>query len=223
MSEDNNWYIYGAGGLGLETAEILSDNMKNGFEKCHTIIFVDDFCSEKNINGYQVVSFSETVSKAKITIAVGEPEIRNLLLQKIQQSSLKLKSIISCRAYISPTATIEEGVIVAQFCSVQARAFIGLNVAVNTHSIIGHDVKIHEGAVISSMVNLGGASRIGPHAYLGMGSMIKENIELGKYSILSMGSILYTAAGSDVIVVGNPARVSKKNLQRRVFSSKDVK
>lgn len=212
----SKWFIYGFGGLGAETMDILRDYLQaRNIQACHCA-FVDDKTGVDNVLGYPVFSLSNCES-GNMTIAVGEPAIREKLMQKVRLTPLTLASVFAPSAVISGSAEIDDGVIIAPLCSIQARARIEENVAVNTMAIVGHDVVVKSNAVISSMVNLGGAVTVGEASYIGMGAMIKEGVRIGSNTIIGMGSVVYQDIPDDVIAVGNPARVSRRNEDRRVF------
>ena len=211
------WYIYGSGGLGLETMDILTKNIRSKTVEDHECMFIVDNVTDRQFNGFQVVDFQEAVVGSKITIAVGEPKTRNVLREKIENKNLVLSSIISDTAFVSDSATIARGAIIAPFASIQAQAIIGENVAVNTQAIIGHHVELLDGSVISSQVNLGGACHVGEQSYVGMGALIREKVLIGSQSIVGMGSVVYRDIPDGVIALGNPARVAKKNEDKKVF------
>ncbi|AMD57197.1 acyl-ACP--UDP-N- acetylglucosamine O-acyltransferase [Agrobacterium tumefaciens] len=211
------WYIYGAGGFGVETLDICISAMAAGKVPKRSMRFIVDGFTERDVLGYPVVELADCQKGAFVTIAVGEPAARAKLAEKVTEAGLKLCSAIAPSAVISPSATIEDGVIVAPFCSVQARAFIGRNAAVNTMAIVGHDVNVAEDAVISSMVNLGGAVRVGARAYIGMGGSVREKLTVGADSIVGMGSVVHNDVPEEVIAMGNPARVLRRNEDKTVF------
>jgi sugar O-acyltransferase (sialic acid O-acetyltransferase NeuD family) len=213
----STWYVYGAGGFGVETLEICLSAMAAGQAPKRRLSFIVDGSNEKEVLGYPVVELGECPRGALVTIAVGEPAARARLAKRVAVAGLQLNSAISPFAVISPSATIEEGVIVAPLCSVQARAFIGRNAAVNTMAIVGHDVQVAEDAVISSMVNLGGAVKVGRRAYIGMGSAIREKLTIGADSIVGMGSVVHRDVPEEVIAMGDPARVVRRNEDKTVF------
>lgn len=211
------WYIYGAGGLGLETIDILNHALRVGHLSDFTGVFIEDDASRDTVEGFPIVALEDCAAGAPVTIAVGEPAVRRILAEKSEAAGLKLASLLSPDAFISPMARIEPGVIVAPKCSVQARASIARNAAVNTMAIVGHDVAVSEGAVISSMVNLGGAVQVGAESFVGMSAAIKEGLTIGARSIVGMGSVVYKDVPDDVIALGNPARVARRNEDRKVF------
>lgn len=213
------WYIYGCGGLGSETMDILEDNIRHAILVAdHNCIFVVDGVGELNIDGYDVIDFKDTLEGSKITIAVGEPSTRKKLLEKVRQQKLVLTSVISRHAFVSNTAFIDNGVIVAPFVSIQAHAHVEENVAINTQAIIGHDVRVKAGSVISSQVNLGGSCIIDERSYIGMGALVIEKVSIGSESVVGMGSVVYKDIPSGVIALGNPARVVRRNEDKKVFN-----
>lgn len=212
------WYIYGAGGLGLETMDTLIDSTDDNDSQSNEFAFLVDSPTASKINGYQVVAWNDCDPNAKVTIAVGEPELRANLAKKCELKGLTLSSIISPEAFVSASAFVGDGVIVAPFASVQANAYLAPNVAVNTQAIIGHHVSVMNSAVISSQVNLGGASKVGEKSYIGMGALVKEKVSIGSQSVLGMGSVAYKDIPDEVIAIGNPARPAKRNENKRVFN-----
>lgn len=211
------WYIYGAGGLGLETFDILKEMLAAENNARYEIKFLVDNACKKHIRDIEVVDFINSIEGSKVTIAVGEPELRRLMYSKILDKGLILSSALSPKAFIAPTAKVGEGTIVAPFASVQSDSFIGKNVSVNTQAIIGHHAEVSDGAVISSQVNLGGSCFVGKYSYVGMGALILEGLSIGNCSIIGMGSVVYKDVPDDVVALGNPARVAKKNEDKKVF------
>ena len=91
------------------------------------------------------------------------------------------------------------------------------NCCINSHSIIGHDISVGEHAVVSSMVTIGGATVVGEKCYIGIGAQLKDKIIIGKESIVGMGSIVHYDLQEQVIALGNPARVMRRNDEKKVF------
>ena len=211
------WYIYGAGGLGIETADILLELIDSDLISKHHVEFIVDSPAATETNGIPVTHLDKAISGSNVTIAVGEPALRKKLADKAHERGLVLSSIVSPHAYVSRSAFIGQGAVIAPLASVQSMATVGPNVSINTQAIIGHHVTIGRGAVVSSQVNLGGASAVGVGSYVGMGSLVLEKIKIGNWSIVGMGSVVYKDVPDEVIALGNPARVARKNDDRKVF------
>jgi len=214
---DDVWYVYGAGGFGVETMDILQSSIRDGSQKPHRLAFLVDVPKRDEIIGLPVIAVGRHVEGAKVTIAVGEPVDRAHLMDKVASLGLTLASVCSPDAFVSSHAQIGDGVIIAPHVSIQATARIGRNVAINTATIVGHDVVVEDNCVLSSMVNLGGGVHVETLGYIGMGALIKERLRIGRASIVGMGSVVHSDVPDEVIALGNPARVVRRNEDKKVF------
>ena len=211
------WYVYGAGGLGRECYDIIHDLLNSSNDKTIIKFLADEPKSEKSSNGIEITPFSKHIEGSWVTIAVGEPNLRRVLRDKISNTNLILKSAISKHSYVSPFSEIDDGTIIGPLCSIQTNAKLESNSLINTMSIVGHDCRVGIDSVLSSKVNLGGSVIIGNSSFIGMGALIKENVQIGNSSIIGMSSVVYRDIEDDVIAIGNPARVAKKNVEKQVF------
>ncbi len=216
MSNDV-WYVYGAGGLGVETMDILLNSIRKGSQKAYRPAFLVDEPKRDEVIGVPVVAVGQHVEGANVTIAVGEPFDRARLMDKVASLGLRLATICSPDAFVSSHAEIGDGTIIAPHVSIQATARIGRNVAINTATIVGHDVVVEDNCVLSSMVNLGGATHVETLGYIGMGALIKEKLRIGRASIVGMGSVVHSDLPAEIIALGNPARVVRRNEDKKVF------
>lgn len=213
------WYIYGAGGFGVEVLDILQETAAFKTSGC-TPCFVVDEVTVSMVAGVNVCGVDTVPEGAWVTIGVGEPATRQKLFNKAQTKGWVLKSIVSPRAFVSDSAMLEDGVIIAPFVSIQARAHVAKNVAVNTAAIIGHDCRVEAHTGISSQVNLGGGVVVGEVSYIGMGAIIQEGLSVGHASIVGMGAVVHRSVPDAVVSLGHPARVARRNEDNQVFSSK---
>lgn len=218
-----NMFIYGAGGLGLEVADIArrQADMRHN-EPGLTLYFIDDFDHDRWVDGHRVISLDDAVKMGggPVAIGVGEPAARATLARRVEEAGLPMTAVVDPSAIISPTATLHPGAIVCPFVSVSSHAHLGANAVVNTGSIVGHHCSVGENAVLSSQVNLGGGARIGSGAFIGMGALIKESVTIGAETIVSMGSCVHRDMPEAVIAVGAPARIAKRNEANRVFKAR---
>lgn len=137
--------------------------------------------------------------------------------------------------FISPTAKIGENVKIWHFAYVGDNTEIGNNVMIGSLAHIDYGVRIGdncriEGSVyIPPLTEIGNNVFIGPGAtftndpypmskkmigvivndgvIIGGGSVIKAGINIGKNSVIAMASVVTKDVPSDVVVMGNPARV----------------
>lgn len=214
-------YIYCSGGFGKEIMDVA--RRKNLISQQWTEIkYIDDVSKEKTKYDAEVLRLIDLINEvdindAEFIIANGEPVVRKNIYEKLIQNNFKLGKLVDDSTIVAETANIADGVIVTPMCSISSDAKLSKNSCINTMSIIGHDVVIGGNTVISSMVNMGGACTVGDNSYIGMGALVKEGIKIGSNSIIGMGSIVYNDVPDDVIALGNPARVVKKNTDQKVF------
>lgn len=215
----SNLYIYGAGGTGREVYDIACrKNSQNKFFK--SIQYIDDHRSGEYIDGVRVCVLGDAVSDlldSCFLVAVGEPSIRKRLFALAKKSGLRSCRLIESCGENSNTALYGDGVVIYPNSIVSNGVEIGNNVMIQFNSVVGHDIKISDHTVISSGVVIGGGVSIGSETFVGMGACIKEGLTIGSNSIIGMGSVVYNDVPNGVIVLGNPARVSRINEANKVF------
>jgi len=214
--------IYGGGGLGREVFE-LAKLLNSIDEKWSEIIFIDDAKIKYNPRNLKVLSFSNIVEQYNrnsidICIAVGEPEIRGKLYKKIVHEGLNLVTLIHPDIFIPNSTVIGKGSIICNYLSITSDVVIGENVYIHPNTCIGHDSKIGAHTVISSYVDVAGNCEIGSRTFLAINVCMKQGITIGDSSIIGMASVVYRNLPNDIIALGNPARVMKKNEKKSVFN-----
>jgi sugar O-acyltransferase (sialic acid O-acetyltransferase NeuD family) len=211
-------YIYCAGGLGKEIHD-LALRINYRFKHWDSILFIDDVLFSTEC--IDIMNFEKFIEVPKdqhqVVVANGEPEHRATIRRRLVNSQTKLAYLVDPSCVVSPSAELRAGAIVSALCSISTKALLMENCFVNVMSIVGHDVIVGEDTVISSHVNLGGGVVIGDRTYIGMGTQIKERICIGSDVIIGMGSVVHTDIPDGMIALGNPARVMRRNDDRRVF------
>lgn len=213
--------IYGTGGSGRELLEMISkyDELNNRWDE---IIYIDDTkeignCKTKKRMPFDMFSQLYSHEKAEVAIAVGEPQYREQLGEKVQNKGYKLAIIISPKAEVSPSARLLEGVVIKDNSIVSSDAVIGENTWINSNAIIGHDVNIGKNCQISSLSLVAGRTKVGNNVYIGGAACVREDLVIGDRAILSMGAIVLKNVKDNKIVMGNPAREIAENKEYKVF------
>ncbi len=212
--------IYGAGGLGREVLELARQANRAG-KRWDGMIFIDDDPPAGKVNGIGACRYEEALAEygggLEVSVAVGEPAIREKLFARLAEDHVGAATLVHPDVHVPDTASIGDGV------TIQAGTFLSCNAVVEDYVYIqpnvniGHDDVLRKGCVISGLCNLAGAVEIGEYTYLGMSACCKEQVKVGRYSVVGMGSMVYKDIPDEVIALGNPARPMRRNEGRRVF------
>jgi len=213
--------IYGSGGLGREVLELAKQI--NKIQKRWTeVIFIDDMRTENIFQACRVVSYLKLLKEVssceiEIVIAVGEPNDRKKLAEKVTSNEYILSTLIHPNVYIPDSTTIGEGVVICSNAYISCDVTIGNNAYIQPNALVGHNTIIGNNSVISPSVNIAGACQIGCNTYIGMNACVKEETHIGDDTIIGIASVVIRDIPSEMIALGNPARPMKKNEERRVF------
>ena len=118
---------------------------------------------------------------------------------------------------VHPTAVVSEKVEIGLGVAVMPMALVSPGVRVGNHShlfaqtFVGHDSTIGEFAFLSANSHTGGNVTVRNGAHIGIMSTSIEHLTIGEFSIVGAGSVVLKDVPDHSIVVGNPARVIRKN------------
>lgn len=209
--------IYGSGGAGRGAKEIAeSQGMWS------EIVFIDDTVPEDVFKGLKRMPFESfkntySPSSAKIVIAMGEPEYKILLYNKVKDAGYEFANVIHPSVYVSPDAHLGVGIIAQLGVMIAVDTHVGNNVTLEQYVVVAHDTIIEDHAQISAFVMLAGHSKVGRGTYIGIGVPVRDGVTIGNSTIVGMGSVVQKDIPDNVIAMGNPARVMKNRDGEKVF------
>ena len=211
--------LYGAGGFGKETFDMVSIHMKDKWEE---VIFIDDVKPVSEFHGTRVLPYKQFMEiyspqNAEIVITQGTPSNKKLIYDRIKADGFIMPKLIHPNAYVADDAILDEGVIVFVGTTISSTTRIGKCSAVLTYSLVGHDTHIGDFCQISAMVLINGNANIGDESFVGGGARIREKISIGNNSIVAMGACVMKDVQDGVLVMGNPARVIKNSEEVTLF------
>lgn len=192
MTDPNHLIIVGAGGFGLEVASYAEDIIRMRGVGFSIAGFLDDAKPRGTVHGaYPVLGNTdgELAPDALYVIALGRPQPRRAMVEKLRGRGAKFATLMHPAAYISSAATIGQGSIIAPFASIGANAVLGAQVVVNTHASVAHDAQVGDCSVLAQHAALDGFAELDANVFIGMHAVIGSRCKIGANSVIAPGAV----------------------------------
>lgn len=144
----------------------------------------------------------DTLGDVARIIAVGDIKHRRELIDRVGGP---FATVVHPSAIVSPSAELGQGVFVGPLAVVHARARIGAHAILNTSSVVEHDCALGTNIHVAPTAALGGNVRVGPDTLIGIGAKALPGSRVGARCTVGAGSVVLSAVGDDLTVVGVPA------------------
>lgn len=205
--------IIGAGGFARETAQaVAAINAVRPTWRLHGFLDDDPLLHGRRVDGLPVIGGTDLVQSlpdARVVVCVGNPRnyfTRARIVERLDLPAARYATILHPSADISADCAVGPGSVLLAQVVLTAAVTVGGHVAVMPHAVLTHDVTIDDFATIASGVRFGGGVRVRRGAYLGSGSLIREQVKVGSWSQVGMGSVVLQDIPDRQVWVGNPAR-----------------
>lgn len=139
-----------------------------------------------------------------LVMAVSSPAAKQRLVAKL--GARRFASLIHPTAWVSASARIGHGAIIALNTDISANAAVGDFATVNGYSSVGHDAHLGDFATLSGYVDLTGYTDVGCGTFVGSGARILPKVKLGSGCTVGAGAIVVRSVGDDVTLYAAPAR-----------------
>lgn len=146
------------------------------------------------------------------TVALGDPFMRTLFFENILQSGGKAATIIHLKSFISPSAIIDEGVLISPFCYIKANARIGKFCLLEVGCSVGVDNILGEGVFLGPSCHLNAGCRVGDKSFWGTGTIVIPQRSIGNGAVIGAGSTVISDIPPNKVAFGSPARVIKERI-----------
>ena len=209
--------VYGASGFGKEVMPLVRAQFVE-LDK-ENFVFIDDGQANTDLNGYQVLSYTNFINNSKadkrVTIAIANSQVREKLVARLNQDGVQHLEIQAANTVILDEVEIGEGSLLCPFTCLTSNIKIGKFFHANIYSYVAHDCVIGDYVTFAPGVKCNGNIHIEDHAYIGTGAVIKQGtpdrpLVIGKGAIVGMGAVVTKSVPAGVTVVGNPARILEK-------------
>ena len=163
-----------------------------------------------NVLGVEVAGRAdrETVSSLGVrraVIAVGDNRTRKAIAERLDGAT-EWFTVIHPHAWISPSASIEDGTVVFAGVVIQANASIGAHAILNTGSSVDHDCVVGPWCHLGPGARLAGDVQIGAGAFIGMQSACLPGTSVGAWATVGAGAVVVRDVPAGATVIGAPAR-----------------
>lgn len=213
--------IYGGGGFGREMAWLVA-LCSEAERKYQVVCFIDDDRGHQDqaINNIPVMGLSQVRNlfpQARVVGAVGNPGIRQKLVEKAAAAGFGFETVIHPRVELSPWLEIGTGSVICAGCSLTTDIVIGQHVQINLNCTLTHDDILEDFATLAPGVNVSGNVHIGKRAYIGSGAVIINGTEnsplvIGQDAVVGAGACVTRSVAPGLTVVGVPARPLRQPL-----------
>ena len=209
-TKGSNVIIVGAGGFGHEVLhyvlEAFTDAPHVTFKG-----FLDD--NPTSLQGRQLryswlgdtTSYQPQIND-RFVIAVGDPKTRAALTQRLAARGATFLSVVHPTAYVSRTASLGVGCIVAPFATIGANARIGEHSVLTFYASVGHDAVVGRCCALSPHAVANGGSRIGDRVFVGSHAVINPLQTVANDAKIAAGAVVYRAVPARSLAAGNPAK-----------------
>jgi len=207
--------IIGAGGFAREVLDIFdaANIIQPTFDVIGYIVDAQYGKVGTKINDKPILGgfnwLMEHKDEVQVICAVGAPELRRRLIERVQEIGVKFCSIVHPNAALTRWITIGAGTIITAGCILTNQIRIGNHVHINLACTIGHDVVINDFVTLAPGVHVSGNVILREGCYIGNGSNINEKKSIGEWSIVGAGSTVITDIPKNTTAVGVPCKAIK--------------
>ncbi len=204
--------IFGAGGFGRETAVMLRQINQHTTAWALIGFFDDGLQTNAEVDGLKVLGNCKDLNthadELSVCIAVADPVLRLGLINRISNPKIKFPTLVHPQANLGDAQRNKLGM----GCILTAGAILttGIEIGdfgiVNLATTIGHDARLGQCCTVMPGCSISGNVSIGEGCVLGTGSRIIQGITIGANCRIGAGSVVTKSFGSDLKIVGVPAR-----------------
>ena len=210
--------FYGAGAMGREFKYVADET-----GAWPEMVFIDDHATDVSLLGCPVVGFQAfrkrySPEDTRFVITIGEPKFRREAFDRMEEAGYQGARLIHPSAYISPDAVVGEGAVIGPGVFIGSLARIGKDFYAAKGAAIGHDAVIGNHTRVGVGAFVGGHTVIGENAFIGSGAMLKDRIRIGDYSVVAIGSAVFSDVADHTTVMGNPARITNEGTQGLLYA-----
>jgi sugar O-acyltransferase (sialic acid O-acetyltransferase NeuD family) len=186
--------IYGASGFGREVAWLVESCQDGRVVVC----FIDDDEKKQGtvLNDLPILSLEQAAQQhldAKVVGGIGNPRIRELLMNKAAALGFRFDTLVHPRVEISRWVEMGIGAVICAGNILTTNIRLGSHVQINLDCTIGHDVVLDDYTTLAPGVHVSGCVKCGKRVYIGTGVVIingtqEEPLIIGDDAVIGAGA-----------------------------------
>lgn len=203
-SNKNKLYIIGSGGFASEVFSWAND--------CGFVVeaFVNEYHKQETYLNIPVIKSSEMNENIPAVIAIGNPQIRKSVAEKLLHK--KFATIIHPSSTIGQKVVINPGTIICPNAVITTNVVLGQHSQLHVSATIGHDCVIGDYFTASPMVAISGNSSLGDCVYFGANSCVIEKKKIASNVVIGASACVVKDIFIEGTYIGVPARMIKSGV-----------
>ena len=141
-----------------------------------------------------------------VHVAIGHNHQRRTVAESYLAAGRTLLTLIHPAAFVSPSASVADGVFVGPGAVVHTGANLGLGAIINSNATVEHHARIADFAHIGPAAALCGQAAIGANTLVGLGARVMHCTTVGEDATVGAGAVVTKDVSAGATVVGIPAK-----------------
>jgi len=142
--------------------------------------------------------------RVPVLAAVGAPALRRQLVDA--WAGRDFVSVVADGGWISPTASIGVGALIAPLAVVSTKTKLGNHVIVNIGASVSHDTEIGNFVTLSPGSRVAGNCQIGDGVFIGIGAVVTDGISIASGTVVGAGAVVVDNIFLPGVYAGVPAK-----------------
>lgn len=202
--------IVGAGGFAREIETLLPTFLPNAEYRLKGFLGKDQGVASEHDLTDRLLGDPEEYSPCpqdQFVLAIGNMDARRRTVEALIAKRGRFLTLAHPTAYVAPTATLEDGVIVYPFACVSNNAYLETATKLNYYASVGHDTKLGKYCLLAPYATVNGFGVLEDEVYLSTHSTVAPQVRVGFQSKLSANSAAMKDVPKRSLVFGVPGRV----------------
>jgi sugar O-acyltransferase (sialic acid O-acetyltransferase NeuD family) len=217
MANNKDYVLWGSSGHAKVLSEIIKSQggsvialFDNNYQANTCLEGVPIYHGNEGFEDWIIEQKRPDLISAAVAIGGNRGKDRQIIASKFETSGLNINTLVHSSAVISESVKIGRASQVLANSVVSSGVLIGQSCILNNSTNVDHECQIGDGVHIAPGAILCGCVVVGDNSMIGAGAIILPRLEIGRGSVVGAGAVVTHNVPSNVVIVGNPARIIRK-------------